>query len=235
MKLTREGDVVGTPAYMAPEQRAGLAVDGRADQFALCVALAEALTGKRPGAGSRPTLDARGTRRVAAALARGLRIDPGGRFPDMAALAAALEAPIARRRRTWPILVGGVLAAAAGALFVVFMFGASPIVPQPAQAPRPAKKINPDPVLPAPAIRPTGMPECDAHLATLAKLATCPSAPTPTRDAMRDAIDNFQHNFDVTPPAARAAIIQRGDYAKACVVMMKNTVKVGEFLACDMR
>ncbi len=238
-KLTREGDVVGTPAYMAPEQRAGLQVDGRADQFALCVALAEALTGKRPPADSRPTLSARGTRKVATALARGLRIEPGARFPDMAALAAALEAPIARRRRTWPIAVAGVIAAAAGALAVVFMFGASPIVPQPAPPTptptlTPAKRNNPDPILPVPALLPTGMPECDAHLATLAKLATCPSAPTPTRDAMRDAIDNLQHNLAATPPAARAAIIERGDFAKACVVMAKNTVKVGESLACDM-
>ena len=235
-KLTREGDVVGTPAYMAPEQRAGLPVDGRADQFALCVALGEALTGKRPAAGSRPTLAARGMRKVATALARGLRIEPGTRFPDMAALAAALEAPLARRRRTWPVVVAGVIAAAAGSLAVVFMFGASPIVPQATLSPAPTltKKVNPDPIVAPPALVPTGMPECDAHLATLAKLATCPSAPTPTRDAMRDAIDSFQHNLAVTPPAARAAIIQRGDYAKACIVMAKNTVKVGEFLACDM-
>ena len=40
--------VLGTPAYMAPEQRAGGVVDARADQFSYCMALWEALHGSRP-------------------------------------------------------------------------------------------------------------------------------------------------------------------------------------------
>src|SRR5512135_188083 len=40
-ELTRVGAVVGTPAYMAPEQMRGAAPDGRADQFSFCVALFE--------------------------------------------------------------------------------------------------------------------------------------------------------------------------------------------------
>src|SRR5262249_11476590 len=47
-RLTRDGAVIGTPAYMAPEQRDGEPVDARADQFSLCLSLAEALTGTRP-------------------------------------------------------------------------------------------------------------------------------------------------------------------------------------------
>ncbi|MEI8258452.1 MAG: RDD family protein, partial [Deltaproteobacteria bacterium] len=46
--LTRAGAIVGTPAYLAPEQADGAFVDHRADLYSLGVTLFESLTGKLP-------------------------------------------------------------------------------------------------------------------------------------------------------------------------------------------
>jgi len=46
--LTRTGDVVGTLAYMAPEQAEGLEASGKADLYALAITLYEALAGWNP-------------------------------------------------------------------------------------------------------------------------------------------------------------------------------------------
>jgi tetratricopeptide (TPR) repeat protein/predicted Ser/Thr protein kinase len=112
--LTRTGELVGTPLYMAPEQFLTVATDARTDQFSFCVALYQALYRDHPFAGdSMPVLitnvlgghvhppparhDVPGwLRRV---LLRGLAVDPGARWPSMQALIGALAQDPARVRR----------------------------------------------------------------------------------------------------------------------------------------
>jgi len=47
-QITGTGTIIGTPAYMAPEQAKGQEVDGRADQYSLAIVGYRALTGKLP-------------------------------------------------------------------------------------------------------------------------------------------------------------------------------------------
>ncbi|MCA9714054.1 MAG: tetratricopeptide repeat protein, partial [Myxococcales bacterium] len=113
--LTRTGAMVGTPAYMAPEQFEGSA-DARSDQFGFCVALYQSLYGQRPFAGddlnsllaaidarafTPPTTTASVPSWLREVVLRGLAAQPERRWPSMAALLEALADDPAHRRRRW--------------------------------------------------------------------------------------------------------------------------------------
>ena len=104
--LTRAGAILGTPAYLAPEQARGEAVDFRADMYSLGVTLYEALTGQPPftGEGARALLHQhmnetpiaprvlapRVRPAVEALVLRLLAKDPAARFASYPELRAAI-------------------------------------------------------------------------------------------------------------------------------------------------
>ena len=126
--ITSHGQVMGTPAYMAPEQARGEAPDARADQYSFCVSLWEAISGERPRPreGSSEPIDLRRREgmvdvpnHVLRAIERGLDPDPSERFPDMEALLGALERPRWSGRRWASIGVGIGLSASLALALVV--------------------------------------------------------------------------------------------------------------------
>lgn len=113
------GAIVGTPAYMAPEQKAGEPVDTRADIYAFAVVAWEAWFGARPMANERRpamSLGARGgTKRALWAALANARTD---RPATLAALLTSLDRA-ARRPRRW------IAATTAVSLFAATGFGAT--------------------------------------------------------------------------------------------------------------
>jgi serine/threonine protein kinase len=114
--VTASGAVVGTPAYMSPEQKAGQPIDARSDQYSFCVTLFEALHGRRPDEDARPDSgEVRIPSHVRRVLDRGLRAACGERYPDMTALLADLT----RDPRVTRVRAGAVGVVALAALAVV--------------------------------------------------------------------------------------------------------------------
>jgi len=126
--LTQVGTIMGTPRYMAPEQRARKPADARADQYSFCVSLYEALHGRVPHVDTDPTAvdpdpqpaESRAIpAHVRAAIDRGLAEDPAARWPSMDELLAELARDPSAQRRRWLVAGGGVLAAAAAVALVL--------------------------------------------------------------------------------------------------------------------
>jgi MarR-like DNA-binding transcriptional regulator SgrR of sgrS sRNA/predicted Ser/Thr protein kinase len=144
--LTGERGLLGTVAYVAPEQIESTSVDGRADVYSLGCVLFECLTGEPPfprdtelavlyahlnepapsPSQRRPELPAAFDDVIAAALDK----DPARRPQTAGELAAAARNALRgrparhrRRMRAWPFAAAAALAAVAGGLIVAFSGG----------------------------------------------------------------------------------------------------------------
>ncbi len=123
-KLTRTGQIVGTPAYMAPEQAAGRPIDPRADLWAAGALLYACLAGSWPFAGRSwvevvprllagdiPRLESRvrGIEPIARVVHRALSVEPEARFDTAAAMDEALASAVtSATRRPPPATLGWV-------------------------------------------------------------------------------------------------------------------------------
>lgn len=108
--------VIGTPAYLAPEQLTGVGADARTDQFAWALTAWELLCDERPfavepaarlamiqrGPGKRLAID----RDTTGILTRALAADPAARYPSMRDVIAAMTAPPLRPKRVAMIVAG---------------------------------------------------------------------------------------------------------------------------------
>jgi serine/threonine-protein kinase len=126
--LTREGHVVGTPEYMAPEALRGAAPDARMDVYSLGVVLHEMLTGRRvPSA--LETLPAG----LGSIVERATAKDPARRYPTMAALRKDLErspvddpAALPPEERLWMEAVALLLTLASAVAFWAVLASVTP-------------------------------------------------------------------------------------------------------------
>ncbi|MDC0717761.1 serine/threonine-protein kinase [Nannocystis bainbridge] len=126
--LTQTGAIMGTPAYMAPEQHEGRTASAASDQFAFCISLYEGLYKRHPfstdslaslisdailGRVAPAPAGSKVPSRIYKALQRGLSVATDRRFASMADLLTELERdPEVRRRRAF---AGTALAGLVGA------------------------------------------------------------------------------------------------------------------------
>ena len=145
--LTHDGAVLGTPAYMPPEQHAGETADARSDQWSYCAALYESLQGRLPFEGEDIDALAEAKRTdkpavpdedkvpawIADVLRRGLRLDPAQRYPSMREMLDELGHNPAESRIRF--LIGTALLGTIAVLLGVLVLGpdAEPVCPDPAQ------------------------------------------------------------------------------------------------------
>jgi len=130
LSLTQTGTVLGTPAYMAPEQRRGEPVDARADQYAFCLSLLEALIGSgserrgRPNSSNFPTAEKVKAKtvpkRLRDVLAKGLAEQVEDRHDSLAPVLHAVRTQLNTSSSLRTTAIVGALVVAASVGFVAY-------------------------------------------------------------------------------------------------------------------
>lgn len=204
--LTSANIMLGTAAYLAPEQAKGLALDGSCDVYALACVTFQCLSGRTPYPEGPPLTVAAAhvyepvpdlahvapdvPAAVVAVVTRGLAKEPSQRWPSAGAFAAGLElalngpttaalptvAPAAPRRRTGWWVAAGAVVVAAAAATGVLLSDRAPSTAAP-DGPTPSTTTT-----------------TDRHAALVARLpasvfTSCEPAPARERNGVVTAVD----------------------------------------------
>jgi serine/threonine-protein kinase len=219
--MTQDGTMLGTPAYMSPEQLMAQTVDSRSDIYSAGVVLYQMLTGERPFEGGltaiihkalntvppRPSeISVTAPANLDAVVARAMAKRPGDRYPDADSFARAMRAAFEAPDLPLP-------ACDAAAEDEATLVTRPAATPAPAPAPRPAAAPVEAPL--PPASKASGGP----NIAVLGGIAAVvllaigggawfmlqPSSPTPTPLASTAAPSSQTVTVTQSKPEAPAA------------------------------
>jgi hypothetical protein len=248
--LTQTGVVLGTPAYMSPEQHAGRQGDALSDQFSFAVSLYESLHGRRPFAGRSAGEIAAATRAgqlapagdgipraIDRVLAVALAAEPSRRYASMEDMLRALERARTRRPIAAVVVAAAVLLAAGAAGARVWSHHEAPPLVPPlavAHASAPSPAAAPLPMLPRPAPQPAvavAAPDAGAREVASNRPATptrhkrqvaqqSPASPTPPVSPASPALPPLPPSGDAKELLDRADALADKRAGAACLAVL---------------